>query len=65
MVTELHIRHNGQSHEFDYQVPEDATDQDLISAAELIMDLPGKSLEDYEVVRTSQAIIIRPEAIYG
>ena len=65
MVTALHIRHNGESHDFDYQVPENATDQDLISAAELIMDLPSKALEDYQVVRTSQAIIIRPEAIYG
>lgn len=64
----LHLRVNGQSAELalaDLDLQADATDAQIKNAVERHMGLPALALASYVIVRTSQAIIVRPEAIYG
>lgn len=42
-----------------------ATDQQFKAAVARALDLPTDSLAEHVIVRTSQAIIVRPEAVYG
>jgi hypothetical protein len=64
----VHVRVSGRSEEMDLValgLHNDATDCQLKEAVVRALDLPTSSLADHVIVRTSQAIIVRPEAIYG
>ena len=64
----VHVRFDGRSEELtlaQLDLNAQATDVQIRRAVEGHFDLPARSLENHVVVRTSQAIIVRPEAIYG
>ena len=64
----VHIRINGRSTELtlaELNLQADATDAQIKQAVARHLDLPATSLASHVIVRTSQAIIVRPEAIYG
>ena len=64
----VHVRVAGQSEEFNLAalaLQSNASDAQLKEAIVRHLDLPARSLAHHVVVRTSQAIIVRPEAIYG
>lgn len=64
----LHVRFNGRSEELDLadlQLTTDATDADLREALARRYDCSPRELDQYQVVREPQAIIIRPVAFYG
>jgi hypothetical protein len=64
----VHIRFHGRSEELTLamlHLTSHATDAQIKQAIAHHFDLPAHSLHDHVVVRNSQAIIVRPEAIYG
>lgn len=64
----VHLRVNGRSDELTLStlgLPASATDEQIQVAVARYLDLPATELADHVIVRTSQAIIVRPEAIYG
>lgn len=64
----VHIRVAGRSEELSLTalgLRYDAADRQIKEAVMQALDLPADSLVDHVIVRTSQAIIVRPEAIYG
>ncbi|HET8911172.1 MAG TPA: hypothetical protein VFN23_06905 [Ktedonobacteraceae bacterium] len=64
----VHVRINGRSEECTLamlNLSSTATDEQLKQAITGHLDLSVGSLANHVVVRTSQAIIVRPEAIYG
>jgi hypothetical protein len=64
----LHVRVAGRSVELqlaDLGLQSDVTDSQLTTALASYLDLPASELANHVIVRTSQAIIVRPEAIYG
>ncbi|HET8842468.1 MAG TPA: hypothetical protein VFN35_13440 [Ktedonobacteraceae bacterium] len=64
----IHVRIAGRSEELSLAalgLLADATDAQLKNAVGRHLDLPARALADHVIIRTSQAIIIRPEAIYG
>lgn len=64
----VHVRVSGRSEELNLAtlgLQTDATDSQIKEAVVRSLDLPASSLADHVIVRTSQAIIVRPEAIYG
>lgn len=64
----VHLRVNGRSDELTLStlgLPASATDAQIKVAVARYLDLPATELADHVIVRTSQAIIVRPEAIYG
>ncbi len=64
----VHIRVAGRSEELtlaELSLQENATDAEIKHAVACYLDLPDLSLATHVVVHTSQAIIVRPEAIYG
>jgi hypothetical protein len=64
----IHVRVAGRSEELNLAalgLQNEATDAQFKEAVARHLDLPVASLADHVIVRTSQAIIIRPEAIYG
>lgn len=64
----VHIRVEGRSVELPLatlDLRDDATDSQLRVAVCRQLDLPSAALAGHVIVRTNQAIIIRPEAIYG
>ena len=64
----VHLRVNGRSDELTLStlgLPASATDKQIQVAVARYLDLPATELADHVIVRTSQAIIVRPEAIYG
>jgi hypothetical protein len=64
----LHVRFDGRSEELTLdtlKLNSLATDVQIKEAVVTHFDLPAHYLDSYVVVRTSQAIIVRPEAIYG
>lgn len=66
--TAVHVRYNGRSEELGLtalDLQDTATDIQIKQAVERYLDLPASSLDHHIVVRTSQAIIVRPQAIYG
>lgn len=66
--TAVHVRYNGRSEELGLtalDLQDTATDIQIKQAVERHLDLPASSLDHHIVVRTSQAIIVRPQAIYG
>ncbi len=64
----VHVRIDGRSEELTLAMLDlnyNATDEQIKQAVAGHFDLPAHSLDNHVVVRTSQAIIVRPEAIYG
>ena len=64
----LHVRIDGRSQELSLaalKLDASATDGQIKRAVERHLDLRTGYLNSYAVSRTSQAIIVRPEAIYG
>lgn len=64
----LHVRFEGRSEEFSLaalNLSDLATDEQIKQAVATHFDRPVWTFEDYVVVRNSEAIILRPEAIYG
>ncbi|HLZ58667.1 MAG TPA: hypothetical protein VKR06_17145 [Ktedonosporobacter sp.] len=64
----VHARFDGRSEELTLatlHLSSNASDAQIKQAVASHFDLPANYLNSYTVVRTSQAIIVRPEAIYG
>lgn len=64
----VHVRVAGRSEELKLAalgLQSDATDSQVKEAVVRALDLPAGELTNHVIVRTSQAIIVRPEAIYG
>jgi hypothetical protein len=64
----VHVRFDGRSEELTLamlDLTSNATDTQIRQALTGHFDLPANYLDSHVVVRTSQAIIVRPEAIYG
>lgn len=64
----VHVRYNGRSDELQLaalDLPGNANDAQIKQAVANYLDLALHALDHYVVVRTSSAIIVRPEAIYG
>jgi hypothetical protein len=64
----VHVRFDGRSEELTLAMLDltiNATDAQIRQALTGHFDLPANYLDSHVVVRTSQAIIVRPEAIYG
>ncbi len=64
----VHVRVAGRSAEVDLtalNLQANATDAQIKTAVARHLDLPATQLASHVIVRTSQAIIVRPEAIYG
>ncbi|MBV9227725.1 MAG: hypothetical protein JOZ18_00325 [Chloroflexi bacterium] len=64
----IHVRLNGRSEELTasmLNLARNASDAQIKQAVASHFDLPQHYLNNHVVVHTSQAIIVRPEAIYG
>ena len=64
----VHVRIDGSSEELTLtmlDLNDTATDAQIKQAITGHFDLPAHSLATHVVVRTNQAVIVRPEAIYG
>ncbi len=64
----IHIRFDGRSEELTMatlNLDSNITDIQIKHALTSHFDLPMHYLDNHVIVRTSQAIIVRPEAIYG
>ena len=64
----VHVRFDGRSEELTLAVldlNDTATDAQIRRAIASHFDLPTQALDNHVIVRTNQAIIVRPEAIYG
>ncbi|MBO0781925.1 MAG: hypothetical protein J2P37_24155 [Ktedonobacteraceae bacterium] len=64
----VHVRFDGRSEELrlsGLNLLPGASDEQIKRAVAVHFDLPQRHLDDHVVVRTSQAIIVRPEAVYG
>ncbi len=64
----LHVRFDGRSEEMPLatlRLNEAPTDAQIKQALAAHYDLPAGYFDKYVVVRHSEAIVVRPEAIYG
>lgn len=64
----VHLRFDGRSEEVTLAIlnlDSNATNAQIRQALAGHFDLPANYLDTHVIVRTSQAIIVRPEAIYG
>ena len=64
----IHVRFDGRSEELTaamLHLAPQATDSQIKQAIVGHFDLPASHLDDHVIIRTSNAIIVRPEAIYG
>jgi hypothetical protein len=64
----VHVRIDGRSEELTLamlDLNDNATNEQIKLAITGHFDLPMHYLDNHVVVRTSQAIIVRPEAMYG
>jgi hypothetical protein len=64
----VHVRFDGRSEELTtglLHLDHHATDPQIKQAIAQHFDLPSHYLDDHVIVRTSNAIIVRPQAIYG
>jgi hypothetical protein len=64
----IHVRFDGRSEELTaamLHLATQATDSQIRQAIVSHFDLPASYLDDHVIIRTSNAIIVRPEAIYG
>ncbi len=64
----LHIRFDGRSEELSLNalnLNRQATDDEIKQAVATHFERPTRYFQDYVIVRNSETIIVRPEAIYG
>ncbi|QBD82682.1 hypothetical protein EPA93_44635 [Ktedonosporobacter rubrisoli] len=64
----LHVRVDGRSKELTMamlHLTYTASDAQIKQAVAQHFDLPSHYLDEHVIIRSSQAIIVRPEAIYG
>jgi hypothetical protein len=64
----VHVRFDGRSEELTMgmlHLDNHATDSQIKRAIANHIDLPSGYLDDHAIVRTSNTIIVRPQAIYG
>ena len=64
----VHVRFTGRSEEVslaDLGLTNNVTDMQLKTALVSYFDVPTHFLMNHVVVRTEQAIIVRPQAVYG
>ncbi|MEI6042847.1 MAG: hypothetical protein WCS37_00525 [Chloroflexota bacterium] len=64
----LHLRFEGRSEELNLDalnLSRDSSDEQIKQAVATHFDRPARNFENYVVVRNHEAIIVRPEAIYG
>ena len=64
----VHARIDGRSEELTLamlNLGDNASDEQIKQAITCHFDLPARYLDNHVIVRSSQAIIVRPEAIYG
>lgn len=64
----LHVRFDGRSEELTFAqlyLESDASDAQIKQAVSGHFDLPREHFDDYVIVRTQTAVILRPEALYG
>ncbi|HEV2660931.1 MAG TPA: hypothetical protein VGU68_10035 [Ktedonobacteraceae bacterium] len=64
----LHIRFDGRSEEITFaqlHLESDASDAQIKQAVSGHFDLPREHFDDHVIVRTQNAVILRPEALYG
>ena len=64
----LHVRFDGRSDELPLAalgLDRQATDDQIKEAVARRFDRPADSFDDHVIVRHSNAIVLRPEAIYG
>jgi len=64
----VHVRVSGRSEELSLAalgLQSDAVDSQIKAAVVRALYLPDNALANHVIVRTGQAIIVRPEAIYG
>lgn len=64
----VHVRFDGRSEELTMAIlhlDNQATNSQIRQAVTNHFDLPVHYLDTHVIVRTSNAIIVRPEAIYG
>jgi hypothetical protein len=64
----VHVRFDGRSEELTLamlNLTSNASDTQIRQALTGHFDLPANYLDAHVIVHTSQAIIVRPEAIYG
>jgi hypothetical protein len=64
----VHVRFDGRSEELTLaalNLASNASDIQIRQALTSHFDLPASYLDTHVIVRTNQAIIVRPEAIYG
>lgn len=64
----LHVRFDGRSEELTFaqlDLGSDASDTQIKQAVSGHFDLPLDHFDDYVIVRTQNAVILRPEALYG
>ncbi len=64
----VHVRFAGRSEEVTLallDLNESATDAQIKQAIVSHFDLPAQALANHMIVRTGQALVVRPEALYG
>jgi hypothetical protein len=64
----LHVRFDGRSEELSLEslnLSSTASDAQIKQALATHFQRPARTFDSYIIVRNSQAIIVRPEAIYG
>ncbi len=68
MTQMVHVRESGRSVEIAYallDIAPNASDMQLKQAVAEHLELSVAKLSDHVVDRTGQAIVVRPEAVYG
>lgn len=68
LLQTLHMRFDGRSTELPLAALDlrfDASDQQIKQTVASHFQLPPHALDEYVVIRSSNAVIVRPEAIYG
>jgi len=64
----VHVRFDGRSEELTLamlDLASNASDVQIRQALTSHFDLPANYLDTHVIVRTNQAVIVRPEAMYG
>ncbi|MBV9713255.1 MAG: hypothetical protein JO011_20320 [Ktedonobacteraceae bacterium] len=64
----IHVRFDGRSEEMSFaqlNLGSDASNTQIKRSVANYFDLPSRSFDEHVIVRTDNAIILRPEAIYG
>lgn len=64
----LHVRYDGRSEELAFaqlHLESNASDTQIKQAVTSHFDLPRGHFDNYVIVRTQNAVILRPEALYG